>query len=68
MKIKKKLILSGESEPVSELPEEELIDSPRGNVERDADVPPPRDTAPEPAGEQFAGEGEDILCQSTFNV
>ena len=54
------MTLSGESEPVSELPEEELIDSPRGSVERDADVPPPRDTAPEPPGEQFAGEGENI--------
>ena len=63
-----KKTLTGESEPVSELPEEDLVETSQESVERDADFPPPRDTAPEPPGEQFAGEGENTSCQSTFNV
>ena len=52
--------LIGESEPVSELPEEELADTPRGALEYDEEVPPPLDTAPEPTGEHFAEEGKII--------
>lgn len=51
----------GESEPVSELPEEELADTPRGGIDHDGEVPPSLDAAPEPPGDQFAGECKTIV-------
>ena len=44
------MVVAGESEPVSDLPEEELADTPRGPVEDD-EGPPRRDAVPAPPGE-----------------